>query len=47
MDIVFKKTVYDKLVIKANVIDNIVPNRSGQVAKTPYDLDKLGLEKKI
>ena len=37
-----KKTVYDKLVTKANNIDT-----SGLVLKTKYDTDKTELEKKI
>ena len=39
---VVKKTVYDKLVAKVNIIDT-----SGFVLKTKYDLDKSDLEKKI
>ena len=39
---VVKKTVYDKLIAKANNIDT-----NGFVLKTKYDTDKLDLEKKI
>ena len=39
---IVKKTVYDKLVSKVNIIDT-----SGFVLRTKYDTDKLNLEKKI
>ena len=39
---VTKKTVHDKLVTKVNAIDT-----SKFVLKTPYSIDKSGLEKKI
>ena len=39
---VVTKTVYDKLIAKANNIDT-----NGFVLKTKYDTDKLDLEKKI
>ena len=38
----FKKTVYDELVVKVNNIDT-----SGFVLKTKYDKDTSDLEKKI
>ena len=41
-NVVFKKTVYDKLVTKVNNI-----GISGFVLKTKYDADKSHLEKKI
>ena len=37
-----KKTVYDKLVTKVNIVDT-----SGFVLKTKYDIDKSELENKI
>ena len=39
---VTKKTVHDKLITKVNAIDT-----SKFVLKTPYSIDKSGLEKKI
>ena len=39
---VTKKTVYDKLITRVNAIDT-----SKFVLKTPYSIDKSGLEKKI
>ena len=39
---VTKKTVYDKLITRVNAIDT-----SNFVLKTPYSIDKSGLEKKI
>ena len=39
---VTKKTVYDKLITRVNAID-----ASKFVLKTPYSIDKSGLEKKI
>ena len=41
-DDVTKKTVYDKLITRVNAIDT-----SKFVLKTPYSIDKSGLEKKI
>ena len=41
-NVVVKKTVHDKLVVKVNSIDT-----SGFVLKTKYDTDKSDLEKKI
>ena len=38
------KTVYDKLVTKANAIDFKVPSTSRLVSKTQYNSDKQGLE---
>ena len=39
---VTKKTVYDKLITRVNAIDT-----SKFILKTPYSIDKSGLEKKI
>ena len=39
--------MYDKLVLKVNVIDTKIPSTSGLVTKTQYDSDKQRLEKKI
>ena len=44
---VVKNTVYDKLVIKVNLIDTKMPGNSGLVTKTQYELDKQGFKKKI
>ena len=44
---VVKKTVCDKLAAKVNAINTKTPSTIGLVAKTQYNLDKQGLEKKI
>ena len=44
---VVKKTGYNQLVTKVNAVNTNIPNTSGLVTKTQYDLDKQGLEKKI
>ena len=42
-----KKTVYDKLLTKINVIDTKKPSTSKLITKAQYDSDKHVLEKKI
>lgn len=42
-----KKNVYDKLIIKVNIIDNKIPSTSRLVSKTQHDLQKQGLQKNI
>ena len=44
---VFKKTVYDKLVIKVNYIDIKVPGTGKLVFKTQYDSGKQNFEKRL
>ena len=42
-----ERTVYGKLVIKANAFDTKIPSTSGLVSKKRYDLERKVLEKKI
>ena len=41
------KSAYGILLIKVSAIDIMVPNTSGLVTKTPYYLEKQGLEENI
>ena len=41
------KSAYGILLIKVSTIDIMVPNASGLVTKTPYYLEKQGLEENI
>ena len=44
---IVKKTVYDKLFTKVNIIDTKIPSTGGLVTKAQFNSDKQDLENKI